>query len=79
MLITREEAEAKVMVFLPVMIELEAMGFDPVDLMFNENPVSIADIEAVYVAIHRAKAKNPKWYAVNAERVNEAQEAKTKT
>ena len=70
MLITKEEAEAKVMVFLPVMIEMEAMGHNPVDLMFNEKPASMTEIEAVYVAISRAKAKNPEWYAVNSEHVS---------
>ncbi len=57
------------MVFLPVMMELEAMGYNPVELMFRETPVSITEIEAVYVAIAKAKTKYPKCYAVTAEQI----------
>ena len=66
-MISKEEAEAQVMVFLPAMIELEVMGYNPVDLMFNEKPPSIEEIEAVYVAMQRIKTKYPKCYAVMVE------------
>ena len=62
-----EKAKAQVMVFLPVMKELEAMGHNPVELMFGEKPAGVVEFEAIYVAIQKAKTKYPKWYAATTE------------
>lgn len=54
--------QQRIIMFLPVMKELESMGYNPLKIMFQEG--SFADIENTYIALTRAKAKYPKWYAI---------------
>lgn len=56
-----DEAKNRVLAFLPVMIELENAGFNPVKVMFSGN-LQMDEIEETYKAINRAKKKFPKWY-----------------
>lgn len=53
-----------ILAFMPVMIELEAMGLNPVEVMFSPKSLTIEIIEKCYVAIMRAKEKYPKWSKV---------------
>jgi hypothetical protein len=55
-----DNAKANILIFLPAMKELEAMGYDPVKVMTGKP--SFVEIEATYVALTRAKAKYPQWY-----------------
>ena len=54
--------ENKILAFLPVMIELENMGHDPVKVMFGDDDLSIDIIGDCYVALTRAKSKHPEWF-----------------
>lgn len=53
-----------VLAFLPVMIELEAMGLNPVKVMFSSEPLTMEIIEKCYIAITKTKLKYPEWYKV---------------
>ena len=57
-----EQQKARILTFLPVMKELEATGFNPVEIMFKPGLPTINKIKAVYVAISKAKVKYPDWY-----------------
>lgn len=57
-----QEIKAKVMVFLPVMIEIEKMGHNPVKLMFEQPTIELMEI--VYRALTVCKTKYPEWYSV---------------
>jgi len=54
----------QVRIFLPVMMELENMGFNPIDILFSSKKLIVEEIEACYVAITKTKEKYPEWYAV---------------
>ncbi len=56
------EAEQKILIFLPVMKELELMGLNPVKVMFSSR--TFEETEKTYVAIGRAREKYPDWYAI---------------
>ena len=58
------QTKLKVLAWLPVMIELEKMGVNPVASMFSPHNPNIEEIEAVYVAVNRAKDKDPQWWTV---------------
>jgi hypothetical protein len=55
-----QEYKNHILAFLPVMIELEAMGWNPVKVAFC-GELKMDEIEAVYVALNRAGKKYPKW------------------
>lgn len=60
-----EEHKARIMVFLPVMTEIEKMGYNPIQIMFGNKirpPIKI--MEVVYRALTLCKTKYPKWYAM---------------
>ena len=59
---TTEEGKIHIEIFLPVMKELEAMGYNPVEVMFGDGSLPMNTIEACYVALNRAKARYPKWH-----------------
>ncbi len=56
----------QIMMFLPIMKELEMMGHNPVEVMFGPRP-TMDVIEDCYVAQHRAAEKYPEWHEVVAE------------
>ena len=58
-----QEYKDRVMAWLPIMMDLELMGVDPVKEMFQE-PMTIESIERSYVALSRCKDKYPKWYGL---------------
>lgn len=51
--------------WLPLMIEVEEMGHNPVKSMFE--PLNIEIIEITYRALTVCKKKYPEWYSVMAE------------
>lgn len=59
---TLEDYKTYIMVWLPVMKEIEALGHNPIHMMFED--FSIKKIEICYKAIIAAKEKYPKWYKV---------------
>lgn len=64
MLRTCEEHKARVIVFLPVMIEIEKMGYNPVQIMFGgRDQLTTKITEVIYRALTLCKTKYPKWYA----------------
>ncbi len=58
------DIETKIKAWLPVMKEIEAMGHNPVKLMFGL--LSIETTEIVYRALMICKTKYPEWYSVMA-------------
>lgn len=56
----KEQIEA----WLPLMIEIEAMGHNPVKLMFGQVTIEITEI--IYRALTICKTKYPEWYSVMA-------------
>ena len=50
----------KILIFLPVMKELEIMGYNPIENMSGEQTMD--KLEKRYVALTAAKRKYPKWY-----------------
>lgn len=54
----------KLLIFLPVMKEMEELGLNPVNVMFGNEHLSIEIIEKSYIALSRAKKKYPIWYNV---------------
>ena len=53
-------------IWLPVMKELERLGHDPVQLLFNTKieDLTMKQIEDSYIAISSCKDKYPEWYGV---------------
>lgn len=58
-----QEHKNHILAFMPVMKELELMGYNPVEILFGRE-FKIELIEDCYIAIFRAKKKYPKWSAV---------------
>ena len=52
----------KILLWLPLMKELERMGHDPVRLLFSGG-VSLERSELFYRALTICKTKYPRWYA----------------
>ena len=61
-----ERAKNRILAFLPVMIEIEKAGYDPVKIMFSKMLPTMDEIEAIYKALVACKIKYPKWYSVMA-------------
>ncbi len=57
-----EKQDVKVHIegWLPLMKEIEAAGYNPVQMLFE--PLSMEKMEITYKALHRAKIKYPEWY-----------------
>jgi len=66
----------RIIVFLPVMIELEMMGYNPVEIMFGEGKPTMNEVEACYIAQVRAKEKHPGWYEVVSSHVSKMMRGK---
>lgn len=64
------EKKRKILLWMPVMKELEAMGYNPVRHMFVRHELTMKEIEDTYVAIRNAEAKYPKWNKVISEYVD---------
>lgn len=58
----------KILIFLPIMKELEAMGLNPIKIIFGKR--SFEDAENCYIAIAKTKKKYPNWYKEVSEYVN---------
>ena len=55
-----ERQKLHMLKFLPLMHEIDAMGHNPVEVLFGE--ITVEAMEVVYVAWERMKTKNPQWY-----------------
>lgn len=58
-----QEDKNRILSFMPVMLELEAMGRNPVEDLFAPS-FDMELVESCYVALNRAKEKYPAWDAV---------------
>lgn len=58
-----EEQKNHILAFLPVLKELEAMGYDPIRTVYAPG-LDLDRMGIAYAALMRAKAKYPKWDAV---------------
>lgn len=59
-----QEPKNHIHTWLPVMKELEAMGHNPVEVIFGTKSLTMEVIEDCYVALHRATKKYPEWNKV---------------
>jgi len=53
-----------ILTWLPVMKELERMGYNPVKLLFTKIELSMKEIEDSYVALSTCKERYPEWYKI---------------
>lgn len=66
-----KQFKARILAWLPVMIEEEKMGINPVLLMLKApDEITIEEVEMTYKAITVCKVKYPKWYSVMAKFCN---------
>ena len=59
-----EKYKSHILLWLPVMKEMELMGYNPVKFLFGGGALNMVDIENSYIAIQHAKIKYPEWYKV---------------
>jgi len=62
--------ERHILIWLPVMKELEHMGYDPIELLFGRGHPNMKEVEASYKAISICKKKYPEWYEVVSEYID---------
>lgn len=69
----------RILTFLPVMKEVEAMGHNPVEMMFGDGFPTMEEVEIGYVALSRAKEKYPEWYKVVGKWINKQMKGRVKS
>ena len=72
------ECKNRILAFLPVMKELELMGYNPVRYMFGSGEPTIEEIENGYIALMRAKIKYPAWRKVMDKYISSLMKGKNK-